>query len=199
MMMMPVKRMRDLLMPFSKSFTPELIQTLGAVSYTHLDVYKRQVDAQENETCGKCEEGSLQSLKSIEVGHIFLLGNKYSKPLSVKFVDKENKNDAFVHMGCYGIGVSRLVGAVAELGRDANGFRWPAIMAPYKLSICTGPNNEENSQRARNIVSDLLNNSSMHLENEILNQFNEKLGIGARIKLSHAMGVPCLLYTSRCV
>ena len=46
--------------------------------------------------------------KSIEVGHIFLLGDKYSKPLNVKFVDKENKNDTFVHMGCYGIGVSRL-------------------------------------------------------------------------------------------
>ncbi|CAI4060443.1 hypothetical protein SKDZ_05G1650 [Saccharomyces kudriavzevii ZP591] len=148
------------------------------------------VDAQENEICGKCEEGSLQSFKSIEVGHIFLLGNKYTRPLNVKFVDKENKNDSFVHMGCYGIGVSRLVGAVAELGRDAHGFRWPAIMAPYKVSICTGPNNEESLQRIKQIKSDLLENSTLHLQNDILNQFNEKLGIGAKIKLSHALGIP---------
>ncbi|EJS43981.1 YER087W [Saccharomyces arboricola H-6] len=155
------------------------------------------VDAQENEICGKCEEGSLRSFKSIEVGHIFLLGNKYSKPLNVKFVDKENKSDTFVHMGCYGIGVSRLVGAVAELGRDSNGFRWPAIMAPYKVSICTGPNNEENLQRTKDVQLKLLEDSSMHFQNNILKQFNEKLGIGARIKLSHAMGIPlCIIVGS---
>ncbi|CAI4551906.1 ALI_collapsed_G0016690.mRNA.1.CDS.1 [Saccharomyces cerevisiae] len=157
------------------------------------------VDAQENEICGKCEEGRLEPLKSIEVGHIFLLGNKYSKPLNVKFVDKENKNETFVHMGCYGIGVSRLVGAIAELGRDSNGFRWPAIMAPYKVSICTGPNNPENSQRLQDVKSKLLNDPTMqNLQNDILDQFNEKLGIGARIKLSHAMGIPlCVIIGSK--
>ncbi|CAI4061269.1 hypothetical protein SUVZ_05G1660 [Saccharomyces uvarum] len=148
------------------------------------------VDAQADEICGKCEKGNLQSFKSIEVGHIFLLGDKYSKPLNVKFVDKENKNDTFVHMGCYGIGVSRLIGAVAELGRDANGFRWPAIMAPYKVSICAGPGNEENLQRIKDIRSKLLEVSSINTQNDMLDQFNEKLGIGARIKLSHAMGIP---------
>lgn len=148
------------------------------------------VDAQEDEICGKCEKGNLESFKSIEVGHIFLLGDKYSKPLNVKFVDKENKNDTFVHMGCYGIGVSRLIGAVAELGRDSNGFRWPAIMAPYKVSICTGPSNEVNLQRIKDIRSKLLEISSINVQNDMLDQFNEKLGIGARIKLSHAMGIP---------
>lgn len=79
-------------------------------------------------------EGVLQFTKGIEIGHIFKLGTRYSEAMGATVLD-ENGRDIPVIMGCYGIGVSRLVSAIVEQNADENGMNWPKGMAPFDLHI----------------------------------------------------------------
>jgi prolyl-tRNA synthetase len=72
--------------------------------------------------------------RGIEVGHIFYFGTKYSEPLKAQVQDKDG-NPVTIHMGCYGIGVSRLVGAIIEASHDENGVIWPESVAPFKVGM----------------------------------------------------------------
>ena len=76
----------------------------------------------------------LKSARGIEIGHIFYLGTKYSKAMNVKVMDANNQQ-VIPHMGCYGIGVSRLVAAVIEASHDEKGIIWPEAVAPFKVGI----------------------------------------------------------------
>ncbi|KJV65945.1 MULTISPECIES: proline--tRNA ligase [Ehrlichia] len=71
--------------------------------------------------------------KGIEIGHIFYLGDKYSKPMNANFCD--NNNNKPLQMGCYGIGISRLVAAIIEVSHDNRGIIWPEQIAPFKFSL----------------------------------------------------------------
>ena len=70
----------------------------------------------------------------IELGHTFLLGTKYSEPLNAAFHNSLGQQ-VLMQMGCYGIGVSRLLAAVAEASYDQFGLSWPASIAPFKLAV----------------------------------------------------------------
>jgi prolyl-tRNA synthetase len=78
--------------------------------------------------------GALEICRGIEVGHIFQLRTKYSKALNATFLD-ESGNQQVMEMGCYGIGVSRIVGAAIEQNFDERGIVWPQSMAPYEMAI----------------------------------------------------------------
>ena len=80
-------------------------------------------------------QGALAIQRGIEVGHVFLLGAKYSEPLQATYLDEGGKPQWMV-MGCYGIGVTRLLGAAIEQGHDERGIVWPASMAPFAVVIC---------------------------------------------------------------
>jgi len=84
--------------------------------------------------CPKCKKGSLKKINTIEVGHIFSLGDKYSKALGLYFIDKEGKKRPVI-MGCYGIGLGRLMGAVAEVHHDSKGIIWPEEIAPFQVHL----------------------------------------------------------------
>lgn len=79
-------------------------------------------------------QGSIKFAEGIEVGHIFKLGTTYSAKMNATFLDEQGKAQPFI-MGCYGIGVSRLLAAVAEQFQDDKGFVWPAQLAPYDLHL----------------------------------------------------------------
>jgi prolyl-tRNA synthetase len=79
-------------------------------------------------------QGVIKFAEGIEVGHIFKLGTTYSAKMNATFLDEQGKAQPFI-MGCYGIGVSRLLAAVAEQFQDDNGFVWPAQLAPYDLHL----------------------------------------------------------------
>ena len=79
-------------------------------------------------------KGTLEIRRGIEVGHIFQLRTKYSDLLKCQYLDKEGKSKS-TEMGCYGIGVSRIVAAAIEQGHDDKGIIWPQSIAPYSLSI----------------------------------------------------------------
>jgi len=89
---------------------------------------------QEQSTCPECDSGDLQEIKAIEVGNIFKLKSKFSEPFKLNFKDSKG-NDKPVVMGCYGIGLGRLMGAVVEVSHDDNGIIWPQSIAPYQIHL----------------------------------------------------------------
>jgi prolyl-tRNA synthetase len=80
-------------------------------------------------------KGKLAIQRGIEVGHVFYLGTKYSQAMNATFLDEDGKPKPFT-MGCYGIGVTRILGAAIEQGCDARGIIWPDAIAPFRLVIC---------------------------------------------------------------
>jgi prolyl-tRNA synthetase len=90
------------------------------------------------DTCPKCEKGELTPKPGIEVGHTFHLGTRYSEPLNA-VVAMPNNTQSPVHMGCHGIGVSRLIGAVAALLHDEKGLNWPRAIAPFEVVLMAAP------------------------------------------------------------
>ncbi|GIS61245.1 MAG: hypothetical protein CM1200mP2_34700 [Planctomycetaceae bacterium] len=83
----------------------------------------RPENGHRGDPCPRCD-GSLELARGIEVGHVFKLGTKYSTALSAEYLD-ENENKHPMLMGCYGIGINRIVAAIAETSFDDNGLIWP--------------------------------------------------------------------------
>ena len=80
-------------------------------------------------------KGVIAIQRGIEVGHVFYLGTKYSEAMKATFLDDDGKSK-FMEMGCYGIGVTRLLGAAIEQNNDARGIIWPRAIAPFEVVIC---------------------------------------------------------------
>jgi prolyl-tRNA synthetase len=80
-------------------------------------------------------KGVLDICRGIEVGHVFQLGTRYSEAMGCTYLDQQGKAQPMV-MGCYGIGVTRLLGAAIEQGHDEKGIIWPISMAPFEVVIC---------------------------------------------------------------
>jgi prolyl-tRNA synthetase len=92
--------------------------------------------ASTGDTCPKCGVGKLTSYKGIEAGHIFILGTHYTAKMGANFLDETQQKRPII-MGCYGIGVSRLVATAIEQSNDADGMIWPMVIAPYQVHLCT--------------------------------------------------------------
>jgi prolyl-tRNA synthetase len=103
--------------------------------------------------CPKCG-GKLGAYKGIEAGHIFILGTKYSDPMKAQYIDEKQQQRNLV-MGCYGIGVSRLVATTIEQHHDENGIRWPMAVAPYHVHLVTLGKDEPVLSTARALHDDL--------------------------------------------
>jgi prolyl-tRNA synthetase len=90
-------------------------------------------DLKENDSCPACGE-KLKKIRSIEVGNIFNLGAKYSKPMKAYFTDKNGSRKPII-MGCYGLGISRTMGAIVEVHHNEKGIIWPASVAPFDAHL----------------------------------------------------------------
>lgn len=97
-------------------------------------------------------QGTLSIARGIEVGHIFQLGTKYSDAMKVGVLNEEGKHQTLI-MGCYGIGVSRIVAAAIEQNHDENGIIWPTAMAPYQVVLL--PMNMHKSARVQEVTEAL--------------------------------------------
>ena len=112
------------------------------------------VAVQEGDSCSCCG-GALKYTKGIEAGHIFQLGTKYSAAMNANFLDENGKAKPFV-MGCYGIGVSRLVAAVIEQNHDDKGCIWTKETAPFMVDIIvSNSKKEEEANAGEQIYTDL--------------------------------------------
>ncbi|EAJ1260740.1 proline--tRNA ligase [Campylobacter subantarcticus] len=119
--------------------------------------FKDLAAVKEYDLCPKCQHKLKQS-KGIEVGHIFKLGSKYSKAMNASYLD-ENGKAQFFTMGCYGMGVSRLVAVAIEASHDEKGCIWNKTLAPFVLDI---------------IVSNIKDTKAMELAEQIYNHFKDK-------------------------
>jgi prolyl-tRNA synthetase len=88
----------------------------------------------DHDPCPRCD-GELSLRHAIEVGHVFKLGTKYSDALGAKFLDDQEQQHSAI-MGCYGIGVNRIIAALIETKHDENGILWPMSLAPYQVLLC---------------------------------------------------------------
>lgn len=110
--------------------------------------------AQPGEGCPKCG-ASLASTRGIEVGHIFKLGRIFSEKVGAVFLDQKGESQPII-MGCYGIGVGRLMAAAVEQNHDEKGIIWPAPLAPYQVHICAlSMDNPEVATAAENLYQGL--------------------------------------------
>ncbi len=98
-------------------------------------------EGEPDQPCSKCSKGSLRKEPAIEIGHIFQLGTKYSKSFDVSFSDEKGQKQTVI-MGCYGIGVSRLMATIIEKNNDDKGIIWPKEVAPFDLEILPVQTNE---------------------------------------------------------
>ncbi|WP_434997729.1 proline--tRNA ligase [Vibrio scophthalmi] len=99
-----------------------------------------------------CGQGTLMLKRGIEVGHIFQLGNVYSEAMNCSVLDSNGKN-SILEMGCYGIGVSRVVASAIEQNNDKYGIIWPDALAPFQVAIV--PMNMHKSERVKEAAEKL--------------------------------------------
>ena len=112
---------------------------------------------QKGDICPKCCEGQLDVNVAIELGHTFFLGTRYSEPFNavvtlpsshseaddgISTESAQQSRQVLMQMGCHGIGVSRMIGAVAETLADEKGLNWPRVIAPYEAVVVSTPGNE---------------------------------------------------------
>ncbi len=144
--------------------------------------------AAEGDACTRCGKGHYQAFRGIEVGQVFKLGIKYSKAMSCTFLDEQGKENPMV-MGCYGIGITRIVAAAIEQNYDADGIIWPWPIAPYQVQIvCLDPASPE--------VAGVANQVEQELEDagfEVLHDDREGLSPGAKFKDADLLGIPLRL------
>ena len=99
-------------------------------------------------------DGTLKTAKGIEVGHVFMLGTKYSQAMKATFLDAQGQEQLAV-MGCYGIGVSRVAAASVEQNHDAKGIKWPIPIAPFHVTLLPLSQSEQVSQLAGSLYRSL--------------------------------------------
>ncbi|MBA7598401.1 Proline--tRNA ligase [subsurface metagenome] len=122
--------------------------------------------------------------KGIEVGQVFKLGTKYSKKLGAKFLDEKGKESPCV-MGCYGIGINRIVASAIELGNDKNGIIWPISIAPFEVLVTSvNQDDEQVAKVAEDIYNQLLDSGV-----DVLLDDRELRG-GAKFKDADLIGIP---------
>jgi prolyl-tRNA synthetase len=119
-------------------------------------------------------KGNLDICRGIEVGHIFQLRTKYAKALNAVFLD-ENGTQQFMEMGCYGIGVSRIVGAAIEQNFDERGIIWPRAIAPFEVIVC--PIGYRKSQAVREAADGLYGTLIAEGTDAFLDDRDERPGV----------------------
>ena len=147
----------------------------------------------EGSTCPKCQKGQLTTQVAIELGHIFQLGTKYSKALGAQYLDERGKQKPII-MGCYGIGVSRVIAAIIEKNNDEKGIIWPREVAPFDIEIVPlqgGSDNEE--------ISDLADQYSRQLTDQGLEVLVDDRDESPGVKFNDAdlIGIPMRITIGR--
>ncbi|MCX5697371.1 MAG: proline--tRNA ligase [Candidatus Omnitrophica bacterium] len=143
--------------------------------------YKEEVA--DKKLCPKCNE-ALVVTNTVEIGHIFQLGTKYSSSLGANFLDASGKLQPII-MGCYGIGVSRLISAVIEQNHDDAGIIWPDEVSPYRVIVVPLDITDEKISGCAHAVYQELNNAGVQA---LLDDRDERAGV--KFKDADLLGIP---------
>ncbi len=136
------------------------------------------------EKCASCG-GELKEKKAVELGHVFKLGTRYSEPMGLNYIDSANNEKTMV-MGCYGIGVSRLIPVIIEQHNDEKGIIWPELVAPFKEVIIPTNTKQENlTTIANSIYEEFISKGREPL-------LDDRDGVSAGVKFAESdlLGIP---------
>lgn len=129
-------------------------------------------------------KGTIVFAKGIEVGHVFKLGTRYSEAMNAVFLDENGRTQTMI-MGCYGIGISRLITAVAEQMADDRGLVWPATVAPYHAHVIIVNTKDEQQWKNGHVLYESLKNARYEV---LLDDRNERAGV--KFTDSDLIGIP---------
>ncbi len=169
----------------SKLFYDKKLESLNPENLdpNELQSFYAAVDDQHDEKNCPISKEDLKISKGIEVGHIFYFGTKYSEKLNA-FVQDQNGKNIPVHMGSYGIGVSRLVGAIIEAYHDEKGIKWPLSVAPFKISIINlMPDDQDCATKAMEYYEYFMKKCDVILDDRICS-------IGKKLSDNELIGIP---------
>jgi len=152
---------------------------------TNLEVTKIKA----GQKCPKCKS-KLVKANSIEVGHTFRLGTKYSKALNLYFRDKKGEKKPVV-MGCYGIGLGRLMAAIVEINHDDKGIIWPKEVAPFHVHLIQIEDNQKIKKAAEKLYRDLQNKAV-----EVLYDDRNDKSAGEKFAEADLIGIPVRVVVS---
>lgn len=152
---------------------------------------KEVAKVKEGDKCPACGKDKIVVDKGIEVGNIFKLNEKYSKAMKLVFMDEQGKQQ-FVQMGCYGMGISRLLGSIVEVNHDDNGIIWPPSVSPFSVHLLL----LNESQASRQLAADTYEILQAANIGEVL--YDDRKDISAGIKLAEAdlLGISIRLVVS---
>lgn len=153
-----------------RDYTPDDISDLALVG--------------EGDLCPRCRREKLSFSRGIEIGHTFKLGKKYSEALNATFLAADGKQSHFI-MGCYGIGVSRMVAAAIEQSSDADGIIWPPSLAPYRVVVVPVDTSDEKILSAAEAIYEKLLAAGIET---VLDDRNERPGV--KFKDADLIGFP---------
>lgn len=147
-------------------------------------------DSETPSTCPSCKGSQLSQVRGVEVAHTFLLGDKYSKPLGATFLNTSGKPETLV-MGCYGIGITRVIAAALEVLSTEQELRWPKLLAPYDVCVIGPKQGSKEQATAEHLENELL----QHLKQicgaeEVLHDERKELTIGKRLLDAKRLGHP---------
>jgi prolyl-tRNA synthetase len=134
-----------------------------------------------------CGEGTIEIKRGIEVGHIFQLGQKYSEALDAKVLDQNGKA-VVMDMGCYGIGVTRVVASAIEQNNDESGIIWPEAIAPFHIALI--PLQYDKSEDVRNLTDQMYTELQQAGYDVIMDDRDKKTSPGVKFADMDLMGIP---------
>ncbi|CAG2175231.1 unnamed protein product, partial [Oppiella nova] len=141
--------------------------------------------------CMFCSSHDLTKFNAIEVGHTFLLGNRYSEKFDAKYTANETKAKNIYEMGCYGLGVSRILAASVEVLSENHSIRWPYALAPFKVClVLPKKGSKEDVSNGTAFTQDFANCLSNVLNEDILVDDRINQTIGRRLAGLETLGIP---------
>lgn len=138
--------------------------------------------------CPNCGSIKLIEKKAIEVGNIFKLNSKYSEPFGLK-----TEKGSHILMGCYGLGISRLMGAIVEVFNDSKGIIWPQAIAPFQIHLISLDGGDEKIKSKSEEIYDILQNNNF----EVLYDNRDDKTAGEKLADSDLIGVPLRVVVSK--
>jgi prolyl-tRNA synthetase len=140
--------------------------------------------AMAGDQCPRCDQGRLEAHRGIEVGQVFYLGKKYSESMGATYLDAEGRERP-IEMGCYGIGISRLVAAAVEQNHDANGIIWPLSIAPFQVLLLPINYKDKATGEAADLLYEELRRRGLEV---LLDDRDERPGV--KFKDGDLIGIP---------
>jgi prolyl-tRNA synthetase len=156
----------------------------------HIAVNK-EISEDLGHACPSCGNTGLREETAIELGNIFRLMTRFCDAFGLSFQDEHGVRQDKIYMGCYGIGSSRLVGAIVEASHDESGIIWPASVAPYAVHLVSLARTEEEKGRADEIYRTLQEGGV-----EVLYDDRDKISAGVKFSESDLIGIPARMVVS---